>query len=94
VTTHARRGPGCRALLEQLFKYIDAELSPSRVKVLENHLRQCSCCGRLERELRRSVAACRDAGQARLPRDVRLRAQRRVRALLRATEGGGRRPPR
>jgi len=84
--TQVRRRAGCRARLEQLFDYIDGELSPSRVRALETHLRDCSCCGTLEQELRRSVAACRAAGKARLPRDVRMRAQQRVRNVLRGMQ--------
>lgn len=68
--THARQGAGCRALLERLFDYIDGELSPSRVKALEAHLRNCVCCGTLEHELRQSVAACRAAGKVQLPSRV------------------------
>ena len=82
--THPRQGPACRALLQRLFDYIDGELSPAGVKALEAHLQTCACCGGLERELRRSVAACRAAGKARLPGAVRERARRRVRNLLRA----------
>jgi anti-sigma factor RsiW len=82
--THPRQGPACRALLQRLFDYIDGELSPARVKALEAHLQTCACCDSLERDLRRSVAACRAAGKARLPGAVRERARRRVRNLLRA----------
>ncbi len=72
----------CRDRLEKLFTYIDEDLrGPARTR-LEQHLETCHCCGELERSLRRTVFACREAGRRKLPADVRQRAKQRIAALL------------
>jgi anti-sigma factor RsiW len=78
--THA---PGrCRSLLEELFEYIDGELSAARCRALERHLYDCPCCGDLADNLRKAIAICQAEGRRRLPADVRRRAEGRIASLL------------
>jgi anti-sigma factor RsiW len=72
----------CRSLLEQLSKYIDDELTPVQRRSLTAHLRRCPCCQTMADSLKHTVDACRKAGTARLPADVRVRAKARVAMLL------------
>jgi len=79
----------CRSLLEQLSKYIDDDLTPAQRRSLAAHMRRCPCCQTMADSLRHTVDACRRAGAARLPADVRLRARARIATLL-ATGPAGR----
>ena len=72
----------CRALLVEASKYLDGDLTPSRRRIVERHLRSCACCGTMKDCLRKTIAACRAEGKTRLPADVRSRAAARIRALL------------
>jgi anti-sigma factor RsiW len=72
----------CRSLLEQLSKYIDDDLTSAERRSLAAHLRRCPCCQNLADSLQHTVEACRRAGAARLPSDVRVRAKARVTTLL------------
>lgn len=71
----------CRALLLELSRYLEGDLAPERRRVIERHLKDCTTCERMETCLRRTIAACRAEGKVSLPRDVRLRAYRRITAL-------------
>jgi anti-sigma factor RsiW len=72
----------CRALLEQLSRYIDDELTPAQRRSLTAHLRRCPCCQTMADSLKHTVEACRRAGTARLPVDVRMRARARIATML------------
>jgi anti-sigma factor RsiW len=72
----------CRALLEQLSKYIDDDLAPAERRALTAHLRRCPCCRTMADSLKHTVEACRKAGTTRLPADVRVRARARIATLL------------
>ncbi len=72
----------CRALLEQLSRYIDDDLAPAERRVLAAHLRRCPCCQTMADSLKHTVEACRKAGATRLPADVRVRARARIATLL------------
>ena len=72
----------CRALLEQLSKYIDDELTPAQRRSLTAHQRRCPCCQTMADSLKHTVETCRKAGAARLPADVRMRARARIATLL------------
>jgi anti-sigma factor RsiW len=79
------KAPGpdrCRSLLEQLSRYIDGELTPAQRRSLAAHLRRCPCCQTMADGLKHTVDACRKAGTARLPADVRQRARARIATLL------------
>ncbi len=73
----------CRALLLELSQYLDGDLTPARRLTMERHIKECTCCGTMAGRLRKTLAACRAAGETRLPRAVRSRAAARIRALLR-----------
>ena len=74
--------PRCRALLLELSRYLDGELSPARRRIVERHIASCTCCGTMELRLRTVAAACRAEGQEALPRAVTARAARRIKKLL------------
>lgn len=73
----------CRAQLDELFAYLDAELSLARCRVIERHLSQCPCCDSLAEGLRQAIAACRARGRQRVPAAVRQRARVAARTLVR-----------
>ena len=77
----------CRALLEQLSRYIDDDLTPAERRALTAHLRRCPCCQTMADSLKHTVDACRRAGTARLPADVRGRARTRIATLLASGPG-------
>jgi anti-sigma factor RsiW len=77
----------CRALLLELSRYLDGDLTPARRRAVEQHIRACACCGTMAARLRKTVAACRAEGRRSPPRDVMSRAAERIRALI---EGQGR----
>ncbi len=72
----------CRAQLDELFAYLDGELSAARCAAIERHLASCLCCEGLADGLRRAIAVCRASGRERLPSRVRARAEARVERLL------------
>jgi anti-sigma factor RsiW len=72
----------CRTLLEKLSRYIDGELTAAQRRSLAAHLRRCPCCQVMTDSLRHTADACRKAGAARLPADVRARAKARIATVL------------
>jgi anti-sigma factor RsiW len=72
----------CRSLLEQLSRYIDGDLTSAQRRSLGAHLRRCPCCQTMADSLKHTTDACRKAGAARLPADVRARARARIATLL------------
>ena len=72
----------CRALLEQVSRYLDGDVTAAERRSVEQHLRTCPCCQAMAGSLEHTVAACRKAGAARLPADVRARARARIATLL------------
>lgn len=82
MTGPARPSARCRALLLELSRYLDGELTPSRRRTVLRHMQACTCCGTMAARLRQTVAVCRAEGSRRPPRDVMSRAARRTRALI------------
>jgi anti-sigma factor RsiW len=74
----------CDDRLEQLFGWIDGDLTPARARVVAAHVASCPECGGLAEDLRRAIAACRLAGDCRIPATVHRRARARALQLLRA----------
>ena len=72
----------CRALLLELSKYLDGELTPARCLEIEQHIGACTCCTAMAARLRETMDACRAAREQLLPVDVRERARARIKALL------------
>jgi anti-sigma factor RsiW len=66
-----------------MFAWLDGELTRAQARVIERHLATCGCCGGLAGDLRQAIAACRMAGDCRVPKDVHRRAKARAKALLR-----------
>ena len=89
--TPARPSARCRALFEELSRYLDGELTPARRRTIERHIDACLCCGTMAARLRTALAVCRAEGQRRPPRAVMARAAKRVRALI-AERSDSRRP--
>lgn len=73
----------CRDRVDQMFEWIDGELTPAQARIIEQHLATCDCCGGLAEDLRRAIAACRLAGDCRIPAAVHRRARARARQLMR-----------
>ena len=82
MTVPTRPSARCRALLLELSRYLDGDLTPARRRTVERHLKTCACCGTMAARLRRAVAACRAEGKERPPRAVMSRAAERIRALV------------
>lgn len=75
----------CRAQLAELLAYLDGELPAHRRRVIERHVKACSCCRGLAIGVRRAILLCRGVGPERLPAAVRARARMRIRDLLGGT---------
>ena len=84
----------CRALLEQLSRFLDGDLTPAQRRAVSLHLRRCPCCQTMADSLQHTVEVCRKAGGARLPADVRSRAKARIATLLASGPAPCRRPAR
>jgi len=82
MTGTRRPSARCRALFEELSRYLDGDLTPARCRAIERHIDNCVCCGTLATRLLITLAACRAEGQRRPPRAVMSRAAARVRALM------------
>jgi anti-sigma factor RsiW len=85
MSAAARPSAQCRALLRELSRYLDGDLTAARRRTLARHVKACGCCGTMSERLRVTVAACRAEGERRPPREVRLRAAQRIRALIAPT---------
>jgi anti-sigma factor RsiW len=79
--TAKRPSPRCRALLLELSRYLDGELTPARRRTVARHITSCDCCGTMSGRLRATIAACRAEGAKRPPRAVLARAAARIKAL-------------
>lgn len=86
MTARSRPSARCRALLLELSRYLDNDLTAAQRRAVERHVRDCSCCGTMAARLRTTVDACRAEGTKRPPRAVMARAAERIRSLL-AREG-------
>ena len=82
MTVLTRPSARCRALLLELSRYLDGELTPVRRRIVERHIKTCACCETMAARLRRTVAVCRADGKRRPPRAVMSRAAERIRALM------------
>lgn len=82
MTVQARPSARCRALLLELSRYLDGDLTPARRRTVERHVEGCECCATMAARLRSIVAACRAEGGRRPPRAVMSRAASRVRTQI------------
>jgi len=70
------------ARADDIWPYLDDELTPARAKSMAAHIGTCETCGMVARRLCALLEECRTEGCRALPPDVRVRAQARVKALL------------
>ncbi len=70
------------ARADDVWPYLDGELTPARAKSMAAHIGTCETCGTVARRLCALLEECRSEGCRSLPPDVRGRAQARVKALL------------
>lgn len=89
--TSSRPSARCRALLLEVSRYLDGDLTAARRRAVERHIVDCSCCGAMAEGLRRTIEACRAERNERPPRAVRVLAAKRIRALI--GDEPARRPP-
>ena len=80
--TPRRPSPHCRALLAELSRHLDGDLSAARRRDIERHLADCHCCEEMAARLRLTSAVCRRTAPRPMPARVRARAEARIRALL------------
>lgn len=80
--TARKPSPHCRALLAELSRHLDGELTAARRRDIERHLADCDCCEEMAARLRLTAAVCRGAEPKPMPARVRARAEARIRALL------------
>jgi anti-sigma factor RsiW len=72
----------CLALLGELSRYLDDEMTPRERRTIDAHCRDCTRCRRMIAGLRRTIDLCRATRSAPLPPKVRARAAARVARLL------------
>ena len=82
MTVPARPSARCRALVLELSRYLDDDLTPARRRTIDRHIKACACCEMMTARLRRVVDICRAEGKRRPPRDAMSRAAKRVKALV------------
>jgi anti-sigma factor RsiW len=68
--------------LLEVSRYLDGDLTPARRRSVERHINACACCGTMAARLRKTVAACRAERARRLPHAVKMRAEKRITALI------------
>ena len=73
----------CLALLGELSRYVDDEMTPRERRKIDAHCSDCARCRRIIAGLRRTVALCREAGSSPLPARLRRRARADIARLLR-----------
>ena len=71
------------ARADDVWPYLDGELTPARAKSMAAHIGTCETCGTVARRLCALLEECRSEDCRSLPPDVRGRAQARARALVR-----------
>lgn len=71
----------CSDLYRRLSDHAEGLLGPEDCAAIERHLRECSPCGELRRDLEDLAQMCRQSRRPRLPEDVR----RRIESLLRTS---------
>ena len=86
MSAHRQSGPDtrCLALLGELSRYVDDEMTPRERRKIDAHCSDCARCRRMIAGLRRTVALCRDAGATALPARLRRRARANIARLLRS----------
>lgn len=79
--TRAARARCARA--DDIWPYLDGELTPARARAMAAHIGDCGHCAAVAERLCGLLEECRSAGCRALPPAVRARARARARALVR-----------
>jgi predicted anti-sigma-YlaC factor YlaD len=69
----------CSDLYRLLSDHVEGVLDPSDCEAIERHLRECSPCGELRRDLEDLARLCRESARPRMPEGVRQRIERLLR---------------
>jgi predicted anti-sigma-YlaC factor YlaD len=69
----------CNDLYRRLSDHAEGILDETDCAAIEKHLRECSPCGELRKDLEVLARLCRESQRPRMPEDVR----RRIETLLR-----------
>lgn len=72
------------ARADDVWPYLDGELTPARTRSMAAHIAACPHCGAVAERLCGLLEECRSAGCRALPPAVRARARARARRLVRA----------
>lgn len=82
--TRESRTPRTRcARADDIWPYLDGELTPARTRTMAAHIGDCAHCVAVAERLCGLLEECRSAGCRALPPAVRARARARARALVR-----------
>ena len=73
----------CDDRLDDVLAWIDGDLPAARARAVTAHVAGCPGCASLVDELRLAIAACRQAGDCRVPSSIHRRARTRARAIIR-----------
>ncbi len=79
--THTHDPETCRALVERLSEYLDAELSPDLCRQIEGHLEDCPPCREFLESLKRTVRWLDTVKTESMPEELRRELQERLRNL-------------
>lgn len=81
--TRGATGDGpCNDWLEPVLAWLDGELTPAAARRVSRHVAACPRCGGLAEDLRRAIAACRMAGDCRVPTSIHRRARSRAQRII------------
>ncbi len=75
----------CKGLVDLLSEYVDGELDRATGRRLEQHLRGCVECTAFLKTFRKTRAMTREAAEAAMPQELRMRLRRFLRD--RSTQG-------
>jgi anti-sigma factor (TIGR02949 family) len=69
----------CDDLLRWLTEFTEGALPPNLCEEIRSHLKDCSPCAELDRDLADLARLCRECDPPRLPPDLRQRLENRIR---------------
>jgi anti-sigma factor RsiW len=72
----------CSKILDRISGYLDGDLDATACEAIESHCADCAACAALVKQLRETVALCRQTAAVPLPESVRRHALESVRRLL------------
>jgi hypothetical protein len=72
----------CTDLYRQLAEHGEGLLDKADCAAIEQHLRECSPCGDLRRDLEALARLCRESTRPRMPESVRRRIEKLLQAAV------------